>query len=981
MPEIPKAYEPQSVEAKWYQYWLDQKCFVADPNSPKPAYSIVIPPPNVTGVLTLGHVLNNTIQDILARKARMEGKEVLWLPGTDHAGIATQAVVERALKKSGEIKHRDDLGREKFLERVRQWKETHGGIIIQQLKKLGASCDWTRERFTMDPEYSRCVQKVFVELYKKGLIYRGKRMVNWCPASLTALSDEEVVMKEQKSFLYYFKVEVAEEPGTFLTIATTRPETIPGDTAVAVNPKDPRYARYIGRHVLRPLPPEWPREQKLIPIVGDEHVDFAFGTGVLKVTPAHDKADFEIGQRHQLAQIEVIDTAGHMNDAAGADLSGLDRFKARKVAVEKLTELGALVKEEPYTNNVGYSERADVPIEPRLSEQWFLKYPSVAKARECVAQGSADVPSAPFGVSPNGIPTNAEASGETPDAATGTVALPKMQFHPPRWAKVYDHWMEGIKDWCISRQLWWGHRIPVWRERWSNGKDAATFALLVSLDFPPEDIKVVRIKDGREFTENEFYDLNEEGEFDIVVCGNYTDEQAALLESDAFKLRRDPDVLDTWFSSWLWPFATMGWPEKTDTLQKFYPTTDLVTGPDIIFFWVARMIMAGYEFMGDMPFKNVYFTGIIRDKQGRKMSKSLGNSPDPLDLIAQYGADALRFGVMRSAPLGQDVLYDEQQVELGRNFCNKLWNACRFRQLHEGEVQGEINPRLLTLDDRWILLRLDTAIREMDAAFADYKFSDATGTLYRFFWSEYCDWYVEAAKAVLQGNDLARRANTLAVIDFVLSHALRMFHPFLPFITEELWNGMGYAKDMPDDQGGKTIMFAPWPKPLDEDFKSHYGPMEEAAELIESRQKLVIEIRNLRAQYKIPANKKLNLVYHAPSDIEAEEKRVIELLAGAEPIVHRTGYQPAKGEPVVHPGFGGRLYMPLAGLVDAGAEKVRLAKELQKVEAEIQKVEAKLANPHFAGKAPPEVLQEHRQRLADWQAKRELLLASLEALD
>ncbi|HTA28919.1 MAG TPA: class I tRNA ligase family protein, partial [Candidatus Cybelea sp.] len=438
---------------------------------------------------------------------------------------------------------------------------------------------------------------------------------------------------------------------------------------------------------------------------------------------------------------------------------------------------------------------------------------------------------------------------------------------------------------------------------------------------------------------------------------------------------------DTWFSSWLWPFATMGWPEQTETLKKFYPTTDLVTGPDIIFFWVARMIMAGFEFMGTEPFRNVYFTGIIRDKQGRKMSKSLGNSPDPLDLIGKYGADALRFGVMRSAPLGQDVLYDEQQVELGRNFCNKLWNACRFRQLHPGEAQGEIDPRLLNIDDRWILLKLDEAIREMDAAFAGYKFSDAAATLYRFFWSEYCDWYVEAAKAVLQGSDEARRTNTLAVIDFVLSHTLRLFHPFLPFITEELWHGMGYATDMPEDQGGKTIMFAHWPKALDDDFKSHYGLVPEVLEIIAGRQKLIIEIRNIRALYKIPANKKLNIVYHAPEDMDAEEKRVIELLAGAEPMVHRTAYEAAKGEPVVHPDFGGKLFIPLAGLVDAEAEKARLTKELQKVEAEIQKAEAKLANPNFAGKAPPEVLQEHRQRLADWQAKREQLRTALTELE
>jgi len=887
MSEISKAYEPQAVEEKWYQFWLDQECFTANPHSTKPAYSIVIPPPNVTGVLTMGHVLNNTIQDILSRKARMDGKEVLWLPGTDHAGIATQTVVERTLKKAGQIKHRDDLGREKFLEKVWEWKEKHGGIIIQQLKKLGASCDWTRERFTMDPEYSRCVQRVFVELYKKDLIYRGKRMVNWCPVSLTALSDEEVVMKEQKGSLYYFKVEVAEEPGTFLTIATTRPETIPGDTAVAVNPKDKRYSHLIGRHVLRPLPTELPREQKLIPIIGDEHVDFEFGTGVLKVTPAHDKADFEIGERHRLAQIEVIDATGHMNDAAGADLKGLERFKARKTAVEKLTELGALAKEEPYTNNVGYSERADVPIEPRLSEQWFLKYPSTENSQAVVGEG-------------------------------------RMRFFPERWAKVYDHWMTGIQDWCISRQLWWGHRIPVWY----RGTE-----IYCSLEAPA----------GEGWTQ-------------------------------------DPDVLDTWFSSWLWPFATMGWPEKTETLKKFYPTTDLVTGPDIIFFWVARMIMAGYEFMGDMPFRNVYFTGIIRDKQGRKMSKSLGNSPDPLDLIAKYGADALRFGVMRAAPLGQDVLFDEQQVELGRNFCNKLWNACRFRQMQGGEAQGEINPQLLTPDDKWILLKLDMAIRELDTAYAEYKFSDATAALYRFFWSEYCDWYVEASKAVFFGADPALKANTLAVIDFVLSHTLRLFHPFLPFITEELWHGMGYSTDMPEAQGGKTILFAPWPKPLDDDIKFHFLLGEEIHEAIAKRQKLVIEIRNIRAQYGIAANKKLTLVYESPEALPPNEAEVIKLLSGAEAIEHSVNYKPAKGEPVIHPEFGGKLFVPIAGLIDVAAEKARLTRELGKTQAEIEKVQQKLGNPAFTNKVPASVLAEHQQRLADWESKHAQLQSAFDSL-
>ena len=884
MPEIPKAYEPQAVEEKWYQFWLEQGCFSADParvSTTRPAYSIVIPPPNVTGVLTLGHVLNNTIQDILARKARMDGKEVLWLPGTDHAGIATQTVVERTLKKEKVIRHRDDLGRDKFLEKVWAWKEKHGGIIIEQLKKLGCSCDWSRERFTMDAEYSRCVQQVFVELYKKGRIYRGKRMVSWCPASLTALSDEEVVMKEQRGFMYHFNVEVAEAPGTWLTIATTRPETIPGDTAIAVNPKDPRYAHLIGQHAVRPLPVELPREQKLIPIIGDAHVDFEFGTGVLKVTPAHDKADFEIGARHKLAAIDIMNPDGTMNNLAGVDLVGLDRFKARKVAVEKLGELGAMVKEEPYANNVGYSERADVPIEPRLSEQWFLKYPGVEASAKCVAEG-------------------------------------RLKFYPERWAKVYDHWMGNIQDWCISRQLWWGHRVPVWYR-------------------------------GAE-----------------VYCGLEAPQGEDWIQ--------DPDVLDTWFSSWLWPFATMGWPEQTDTLKKFYPTTDLVTGPDIIFFWVARMIMAGHEFMGEMPFCNVYFTGIIRDKQGRKMSKSLGNSPDPLDLISKYGADALRFGVMRAAPIGQDILFDEQAVELGRNFCNKLWNACRFRQMQGGETEGEIAPALLTSDDKWILLRLDQAITEVTAAFAGYKFSDATATLYRFFWSEYCDWYVEASKAVFFGSDAARKANTLAVIDFVLGHTLRLFHPFLPFITEELWNGMGFATDMPLEQGGKTIMTARWPKPLGDEFKSNYGLDVTDEQFVATKHEFVTLGRNLKTQFNL-SSKRVAFLFRPEGTLPPHELEVLRLLLGAEKIDCITD-APDKGTPAVRNALG-ELFLPLEGVVDMTAERTRLGKELEKIAAEIEKVQAKLANPGFTEKVPAAVLAEHQTRLADWQSKRDRLQTAL----
>ena len=958
MTEIPKAYEPQSVEDKWYDFWLKQGCFTADPKSAKPAYSIVIPPPNVTGMLHMGHVLNNTIQDILSRRARMDGKEVLWLPGTDHAGIATQVMVEKQLKKE-EKKSRHDLGREEFLKRVWAWKEKHGDIIINQLKKLGCSCDWTRERFTMDPEYSRCVQKVFVELYKKGLIYRGKRMVNWCPVSQTALSDEEVEMKPQNGFMYHFKVQVAEAPDTWLTIATTRPETIPGDTAVAVNPKDPRYAHLIGKHIVRPLPAELPQDKKLIPIIGDEHVDFEFGTGVLKVTPAHDKADFDIGTRHKLPLIEVINADGTMNTLAGGPLAGLDRFKARKVAVEILTEQGAMIEAKPYENNVGFSQRADVPIEPRLSEQWFLKYPAVPESKACVAEG-------------------------------------RMKFHPDRWAKVYDHWLANIQDWCISRQLWWGHRIPVWSKDYADhlasfgDSDKIDKATRGRNDFVVRTEPQIKCAEDNDKPARIYICISPDASAD-------SDQKNIIQLIESLGYKQDSDVLDTWFSSWLWPFATMGWPEPTETLKKFYPTTDLVTGPDIIFFWVARMIMAGYEFMGEaesagpkkfalpdaMPFQNVYFTGIIRDKQARKMSKTLGNSPDPLVLIAQYGADALRFGTMRSAPLGQDVLFDEKDVELGRNFCNKLWNACRFRQMvgsADFPIQGEIERTLLNPDDKWLLLKLDAAIREVTIALNEYKFSEATAALYRFFWNEYCDWYVEASKAVFFGTDAKQKANTLAVIDFVLSHTIRLFHPFLPFITEELWHGMGFATDMPDNQGGKTIMNAPWPLPFDDDFKGHYGLDDCYVEMTDTKYELVRNGRDLRRAGNIQAAKKVKYVFKPAQHLTPHDAEVIKLLLNAEALEVNADYLPPKGTPVVASPLG-ELFLPLEGLIDVAAEKIRLGKEIEKNQSEIVKVEQKLANPNFTTKVPPAVLVEHEQRLLDWKNKLAQVQTALAALN
>jgi valyl-tRNA synthetase len=618
-----------------------------------------------------------------------------------------------------------------------------------------------------------------------------------------------------------------------------------------------------------------------------------------------------------------------MNDLAGAQLRGLDRFEARKVAVEQLKALGALVKEEPYENKVGYSQRAKVPIEPRLSEQWFLKYPSADKAQSCVKQPDDAAAVTPAGATePN---SNNGALG-TSGQAEETEPCGPMQFHPERWAKVYDHWMENLQDWCISRQLWWGHRIPVW---YRNGTPTGSKGNVYCDDTPPADPE------------------------------NWT---------------QDPDVLDTWFSSWLWPFATMGWPANTPTLSAFYPTTDLVTGPDIIFFWVARMIMAGYEFMGEMPFRNVYFTGIIRDKLGRKMSKTLGNSPDPLELIAKYSADALRFGTMRSAPLGQDVLFDEKDVELGRNFCNKLWNACRFRQMQGGESEGEIDPRLLTSDDKWILLRLDYAIREISGALEGYRFNEATQGLYRFFWSEFCDWYLEASKAVSSAANPAQKANTLAVTDFILSHTLRLFHPFLPFITEELWHGLGFNRDLPAGQGGDTIMMAHWPKPLDEPFKGHYGLEESVEQFVNAKYELVTQARNLRREANIPSNKKVKFVFRpANPPFPAHEAEVLKVLLNAESLEVSSDYQAPKGTPTVHSPLG-ELYMPLEGLVDVAAEKARLAKELGKIEAEIDKVQQKLINPNFVQKVPPAVLEEHRKRLADWQAKGEQVRASLAAL-
>ncbi len=955
MPEISKTYTPAEVEERWQTQWNEAGCFTADParvSPERPAYSIVIPPPNVTGILTLGHVLNNTIQDILCRRARMLGKEVLWLPGTDHAGIATQNVVEKNLKKQGVIKHRDDLGREGLVEKIWEWKEKHGGIIIQQLKKLGASCDWSRERFTMDEDYSRCVQRVFVDLYKKGMIYRGKRMVNWCPSSLTALSDEEVTMKPQNGTMYHFKVEVIEEPGTWLEIATTRPEVIPGDTAIAVNPNDPRYAHLIGKHVRRPLPLE---NQAELPIVGDEHVDFTFGTGVLKVTPAHDKADFEIAQRHSLPVIDVMHPNGILNELAGKDLGGMERFAARKRAAELLTEIGSMVKEEPYQNNVGYSERADVPIEHRLSEQWFLKYPSVQPSQEVVAKG-------------------------------------EMRFFPDRWAKVYDHWMGGLQDWCISRQLWWGHRVPVWSFTYEGTFAGACLEMSEILcplttghqRFCAKDCPEVAITiDGKPVPADsvalnklgiDLYDKGAELR-EIVISVSTLDPDLIKQLEEMSWWEQDPDVLDTWFSSWLWPFATMGWPNETADLKAFYPTTDLVTGPDIIFFWVARMIMAGYEYRGELPFKNVYFTGIIRDKQGRKMSKSLGNSPDPLDLIAKFGADALRFGIMRSAPQGADIHFDEQCVEQGRNFATKLWNAARFRQMQgdaealtgNGKRETE-NASIYALD---ILAKLDQLQTKIEAAYLAYEFNTVAALCYEFFWGNYCDLFLEAAKNDTR-EGTPNRAATLAVMDACLSRLLMHLHPFMPHITEELWAMMGYG------EAGTFLTTTKFPaQPALAGFDA--AAVAQAQERTAAIYNSAARIRNLKAEYNLATAKGVAIILKPSAGWVAGEADTLALLAGVASVTLDPAYVAPTGTPIALSDVG-EIIMPLEGLIDKDAERKRVGKELEKVVAEIGKVEAKFANPAFAEKVPASVLDEHRARLVDWNAKKAKLAEMLAAL-
>jgi valyl-tRNA synthetase len=897
MAELSKTYDPKTVEPKWYQRWTDNRDFEANAGSSKRPFSIVMPPPNITGVLTLGHVLNNSIQDILARRARMQGFEVLWLPGMDHAGIGTQTAVEKWLRKNEGVT-RHDLGREKFLQRVLEWQDKHGGIIIQQLKRLGCSCDWSRQRYTFDENYVRAVEKIFVDLYKKKLIYRGRRMINWDPAAQTALSDEEVINKSQHGNLYYVRYEIADQPGKFLEVATTRPETIMADTGVAVHPKDKRYVDLVGEEVWRPLP----REK--IPVVADEAIDPEFGTGVLKVTPAHDKVDFEVGQRHKLPVIDVLHPDGKINCPAVPELNGLDRFEARKRAAELLQERGLLSKTEPYENNVGFSDRSEVPIEPRLSEQWFLRYP---KTKEALA----------------------------------VVKKHLIRFFPRHWEKVYAQWLENIQDWCISRQVWWGHRIPAWYRNPKSEVRGQKSEIYVGVQPPPDSENWVQ----------------------------------------------DEDTLDTWFSSWLWAYETM----DAQTRKKFYPTSVLVTGPDIIFFWVARMIIAGLEFKpgktskieDNIPFHDVFFTGIIRDKQGRKMSKSLGNSPDPLELIDKYGADGLRFGLMRIAPSGQDIRFDEKQIEEGRNFATKLWNVARFRQMHgpslirpseldrlkrsssQADTKsarqrekldcfkqssfGELKPSsfgALSIYAIEVLARLNETIDAIEKGYREYQFNTVAQRLYDFIWSDYCDWFVEAAKTEIFSEDEGKKKSALAVMDYVLSAIVRLLHPFMPHITEELWSLLGLGKE--------SIQFAPLPKKLalkDVDLKKR--------KLVTAIYETVQAGRNLRAQARVASNQKAKYALRSTQRGLAAEQETIARLLNASELIIDPEFKTGPGTPISTTSLGEIL---LIVDVDRTAERERLDKEIAKAEEELRTAETKLSNKSFVDRAPRDVVELNRQR-------------------
>lgn len=871
MNELATKYNPEEVEGKWYEYWLRHELFKSVPDKREP-YTIVIPPPNVTGVLHMGHMLNNTIQDILIRRARMEGKNALWVPGTDHASIATEAKVVARLAQKG-IK-KTDLTREEFLKHAWEWKEEHGGIILEQLKKLGASCDWSRTSFTMDEIRSKSVIRVFVDLFNKGLIYRGVRMVNWDPAALTALSDEEVVYKEEHGKLYYLRYKVVGED-TYAIVATTRPETIMGDTAMCINPNDPKNAHLKGKKVIVPL------VGREIPVIEDEYVDIEFGTGCLKVTPAHDINDYMLGEKHNLPSIDIFNDNGTLSEAAGMYV-GMDRFEVRKQIEKDLEAAGLLEKTEAYTNKVGHSERTDAVIEPKLSMQWFLKMDKIT------------------------IP------------ALDAVMDDHIKFHPAKFKNTYRHWMTNIKDWCISRQLWWGHRIPAY--------------------FLPQGGYVVA----------------ETAEEALKLAQEKTGDSSLTLAD----LRQDDDCLDTWFSSWLWPISLFNGilDPNNEEIRYYYPTADLVTGPDIIFFWVARMIIAGYEYMHEMPFRNVYFTGIVRDKLGRKMSKSLGNSPDPLQLIEKYGADGVRMGLMLAAPAGNDILYDDSLCEQGRNFNNKIWNA--FRLVKGWEVADCEQPEYAKIAVKWFDAVLNKTLAEVDDLFGKFRLSEALMAVYKLFWDEFSSWYLEMVKpAYGQPIDRATYEATLGFFDTLL----RLLHPFMPFITEELWQHIAERKD------GESIMTAQLPKA---------GEIDEATiAAVNTAKEIIAGVRTVRLQKNIPNKEALELQQVATAEVPVLP--IVMKLANLSAVNNVTEKDATAASFLV----GTTEYaVPLGNNINVEEELKKLEADLKYNEGFLQSVLKKLSNEKFVNNAPAKVIEMERKKQADAEAKIATLKESIAAL-
>ncbi|NKB25773.1 MAG: valine--tRNA ligase [Kiritimatiellae bacterium] len=870
--QLDKTYDPHKVEDKWYAHWLEQGYFHGDSSRGGKPYCIVIPPPNVTGILHMGHALNNTIQDVLIRWRRMQGRNTVWVPGTDHAGIATQNVVERELKKEG--KTRDDLGREAFLERVWQWREVYGKTITNQLKKLGASCDWDRKRFTIDEGLSNAVSEVFIRLYKKGYIYRGNYIIHWCPRCHTALSDEESEHKEVSGKLYYIRYPIKDTENDYVVVATTRPETLLGDAAVAIHPEDTRYNHLTDQPLLLPI------LNRELPIVQDDFVDPTFGTGAVKVTPAHDPNDFEIGQRHGLTPLNVMNHDGTMNEDTGP-YAGMDRFACRKKLIEDLKATGLLEKIDDHDHAVGHCYRCHTRVEPRLSPQWFVKMKPLAQpALQAVKEG-------------------------------------RIRFVPDRWTKVYSEWMEHIRDWCISRQIWWGHRIPIFYCDACNHEWAA--------NSPPSSCS---------------------------SCGSN-------------QIRQDEDVLDTWFSSWLWPFSVYGWPEQNEDLKFYYPTNTLVTASEIIFFWVARMIMSGIEFMDDIPFTDVYIHGTVRDDTGLKMSKSLGNSIDPLDIIEKYSADALRFSLIMITATGSDVYLSDEKFEIGRNFVTKIWNAARFMQLHAPVAADNFhNPTFdLSLhmpDDHHILSKCHEAIEKTSEHLERFRFNDVAHVLYEFVWHQYCDWYVEYSKQTLYGEDEQRKEHVLKVMHYVFSNALCLLHPLMPFVTEELWHAMGYQSL------SKTIMHAPWPQTGSKNTLALWGVNPDSVSYVEAKHDLIRVGRNLRSDYRIPPKQEVECVIRPSEDehviaLKADENSIKALLKVSTLTVDKN-FVPAGAMPSGLTQLGA-VYISIAEYVDIENEIKRLSVQLEKVNQDLERVRKKLANQHFVSKAPKEVVatQEHRK--------------------